>query len=104
MCCVDCAPSSPCMPADSPPRWCTAFFTIHPAAGLTAAQRRLASRDGPIAVATARPHRQLLEAAGLTQVTETEYTAEFAAITRAWIHQWDANHSDLVTLLGEQVV
>jgi len=46
----------------------------------------------------------LLEAAGLTQVTQTGYTAEFAAITRAWIHQWDANHSDLVTLLGEQVL
>ena len=26
------------------------------------------------------------------------------AITRAWIHQWDANHFDLVALLGEQAV
>ena len=82
----------------------TAFFTIHPAAGLTAAQRRRASRDGPLAVATARPHRQLLEAAGFSHVTETDHTAEFAAITRAWIHQWDTNHSDLVALLGEPVV
>jgi hypothetical protein len=82
----------------------TAFFTIHPASGLTAAQRRRASRDGPIAVATARPHRQLLEAAGLTQITETDYTAEFAATTRAWIHHWDANHKDLAALLGEQEV
>ncbi len=82
----------------------TAFFTIHPATGLTATQRRRASRDGPIAVATARPHRQLLEAAGFSQVTETDYTPEFAATTRAWIHQWDANHFDLVALLGEQVV
>ena len=79
-----------------------AFFTIHPAAGLTGAERRRASRDGPIAVATARPHRQLLEVAGFTQVTETDCSAAFAAATRAWIQHWDANHNDLVALLGEQ--
>ena len=82
----------------------TAFFTIHPAAGLTPAQRRRASRDGPIAVATARAHRQLLEAAGFTEVTETDHTAEFAAITQAWIQHWDANHDDLVALLGAAAV
>ena len=82
----------------------TAFFTIHPAAGLTPAQRRRASRDGPIAVATARAHRQLLEAAGFTEVTETDRTAEFAATTRAWLHHWDTNQAELAPLLGEQVV
>ncbi len=82
----------------------TAFFTIHPAAGLTGAQRRRASRDGPVSVATARPHRQLLEAAGFSQVAETDCTAEFAAVTRAWIHQWEANREDLVALLGEPEV
>lgn len=79
-----------------------AFFTIHPGAGLTGAERRRASRDGPIAVATARPHRQLLEAAGFTQVTETDCSAAFAALTRAWIQHWNANHKDLVALLGGQ--
>lgn len=82
----------------------TAFYTIHPAAGLTGAQRRRASRDGPIAVATARPHRQLLEAAGFTQVTETDCTAEFAVTTRGWLDHWEADHDDLVALLGKQVV
>jgi len=82
----------------------TAFFTIHPAAGLTRAQRRRASRDGPIGVATARPYWQLLQAAGFTQVTETDCTDEFAGTTRAWLHHWDANHDDLVALLGEQAV
>jgi cyclopropane fatty-acyl-phospholipid synthase-like methyltransferase len=82
----------------------TAFFTIHPATGLTTAQRRRASRDGPIAVATARPHRQLLEAAGFTQVTETDCTAEFAATTRAWLHHWDTNRGELAALLGERGV
>ena len=80
----------------------TAFFTIHPAAGLTSAERRRASRDGPIAVATARPHRELLERAGFTQVTETDCTAEFVATARAWLHHWDANHDDLVAMLGER--
>jgi hypothetical protein len=55
-------------------------------------------------VATARPHRQLLGAAGFTQVTETECTAEFAAAARAWIRQWEANHEDLVAVLGEPAV
>ena len=82
----------------------TAFFTIHAAAGLTAAQQRRAARDGPIAVATTRPHRDLLEAAGYTQVTETGSTAEFAAVTRAWIQHTDANHDDLAALLGEVTV
>ena len=82
----------------------TAFYTIHPAAGLTAARRRRAARDGPIAVATTRPHRDLLEAAGYTQVTETGSTAEFAAVTRAWIQHTDANHDDLAALLGEVTV
>jgi hypothetical protein len=67
-------------------------------------QRRRASRDGPVAVATARPHRELLEAAGFSQVTERDCTATFAAVTRAWIQQWEANHEDLVTLLGEPAV
>ena len=82
----------------------TAFFTIHPAAGLTRAQRRRASRDGPVAVAAGRPHRELLQAAGFTGVTEIDCTADFAATTRAWLRQWDANHQDLVALLGEQAV
>ena len=82
----------------------TAFFTIHPAAGLTRAQRRRASRDGPIAVAAARPHRELLNAAGFQHVTETDCTAEFAVVTRAWIDQWEAHHQHFVALLGEQAV
>ena len=82
----------------------TAFFTIHPAAGLTDAQRRRASRDGPIAVATARPHRELLESAGFAEVTETDCTGEFVATARAWLHHWDSNHDDLMALLGEQAV
>jgi hypothetical protein len=82
----------------------TAFFTIHPAAGLTAAQRRRAARDGPIAVATVRPHGDLLETAGFTHITEIDATADFAVITRAWLQHWDANYHELAALLGEAQV
>ena len=82
----------------------TAFYTIHTAEGLTAAQRRRASRDGPIAVAAARPHRAMLDAAGFTDVNELDCTAEFAAVTRAWIEQWDLHYEELAALLGKGVV
>jgi hypothetical protein len=82
----------------------TAFFTIHPAPGLDARQRRRASRDGPSAVATARIHTELLHAAGFTDISETDYTNEFADITRSWIEQWDAHHDELTSLLGAQAV
>jgi hypothetical protein len=46
----------------------------------------------------------MLEAAGFTHVTETDCTPEFAATTRAWTHQWDANQDYLVALLGKHAV
>jgi hypothetical protein len=55
-------------------------------------------------VAVSRPHRDLLAAAGFTWVTETDFTDEFAAVTRAWIRQWDLHHDELVALLGEPAV
>jgi cyclopropane fatty-acyl-phospholipid synthase-like methyltransferase len=82
----------------------TAFFTIHPAAGLSPARRRRASRDGPVAVATARPYREMLESAGFTEVYERDCTEEFAAVARAWIEQWDRHRDGLVSVFGEQAV
>jgi hypothetical protein len=55
-------------------------------------------------VAAARPHRELLKAAGFQHVTETDCTAEFAAVTRAWIDQWESHHQHLVALLGKRAV
>ena len=81
-----------------------AFLTIEPAAGLGPAQRRRALRTGPPALAAARPYRELLAAAGFTEVTATDCTAEFAATTRDWLEQWDANRPALADLMGEQAV
>jgi len=78
----------------------TGFFTIHPAPGLSPRQLRRAHRDGPVAVAASRPHRELLERAGFTDVEETDCTGAFREVARAWIDQWDLRRDDLVGLLG----
>ncbi len=79
----------------------TAFFTIHAADGLTPWQRRRASRDGPLAVATARPYPGLLAAAGFIDVTEENCTAAFASAARGWIEQNEMRRHELVALIGE---
>ncbi|HWM22640.1 MAG TPA: hypothetical protein VNO51_23305 [Ilumatobacteraceae bacterium] len=78
----------------------TAFFTIHPAPGLSPSQRRRAHRDGPVAVAAHRPHRELLERAGFIDIDEIDCTAEFATIARAWIERSEHHHDHLVDLIG----
>jgi hypothetical protein len=80
-----------------------AFLTIHPAEGLTPYQRRRASRDGPVAVAVSRPHRELLWAAGFIQITESDLTDEFAAVTQGWIEQWDAHRPEMEVMWGQDV-
>lgn len=82
----------------------TAFYVIHPAAGLSHAGRRRASRDGPPAVATSRCYREMIGSAGFSHVSEMDCTAEFAQVARAWIGQWDSHHAGLASALGEQAV
>ena len=78
----------------------TAFFTIHAAPGLTVSQRRLVSRHGPPAVASRRAHRQLLEAAGFDEITETDYSDEFVTVTQGWIDQWDLHRGAMEAIWG----
>ena len=80
-----------------------AFLTIHPAEGLTSYQRRQASRDGPVAVAVARPHRELLQAAGFIEITESDLSNEFVTVTQGWIEQWDAHRTELEVIWGQDV-
>jgi hypothetical protein len=44
------------------------------------------------------------DAAGFTDVTELDRTVEFAAVTRAWIEQWELHRDELAALLGIGVV
>jgi hypothetical protein len=46
----------------------------------------------------------MLEAAGYIDVTETDFTAEFAVVTRAWMEHWERHHDELAAMLGEEVV
>jgi hypothetical protein len=78
----------------------TAFFTIHPTPELNPRLRRRAHRDGPVAVASHLPNRELLERAGFTEIEETDCTAEFAAVAQAWIDQCDQHRDALADLLG----
>jgi hypothetical protein len=82
----------------------TAFFTIHPTPGLDARRRRRAHRDGPVAVASHVPPHELLTRAGFTDIEETDCTAEFATVARAWIDQWDRHRDALAELLGAEEV
>jgi hypothetical protein len=82
----------------------TAYFTIHPAPGLDAKQRRRAHRDGPVAVASLLSNRALLERAGFVDIDEIDCTADFAAVAAAWIDQWDRHHDALADLLGADEV
>ena len=82
----------------------TAFFTIHPTPGLDARRRRRAHRDGPVAVASHLPNRELLARAGFVDIDETDCTAEFATVARSWIEQYDHHHDALAELLGADQV
>jgi hypothetical protein len=82
----------------------TAFFTIHPAPGLTVSERRRVSRHGPPAVASRRSHRELLEAAGFDEITETDCSDEFVTVTQGWIDQWDLHRSAMEAIWGADVV
>lgn len=57
-----------------------------------------------MAVATSRPHRQLLEAAGYVDVTEVDYSDEFVATQQAWYDQWELHRGELEALLGHEAV
>jgi hypothetical protein len=81
-----------------------AFFTIHPTPGLDARRRRRAHQDGPVAVASHLPPRELLTRAGFTDIEETDSTAEFATVARAWIDQWDRHRDALAESLGADEV
>jgi len=82
----------------------TAFYTIHPVAGLTRAQRRRVARSSAPAVSAARPYQDLLAAAGFTQISRADCSAEFAATTQAWLDHWDDSLAELAGLYGEQAV
>jgi hypothetical protein len=82
----------------------TAFFTIHPTPGLDARRRRRAHRDGPVAVASHLPNRELLARAGFVDIEETDCTAEFDTVARSLIDLCDRHRDALAEMLGADEV
>lgn len=60
-----------------------AFFTITVAEDLPPTRHRRAVRDGPRAVASARPQAELLRRAGFDDVAETDVTDEYLRTSEA---------------------
>ena len=75
-----------------------AFTTIFVTPGLAPAAHRRARRSGPRAVASRSRQTQLLASAGFVDIDELNITAEFAAIARAWLTEWEDDADQLASL------
>jgi hypothetical protein len=62
---------------------------------------RRAVRLGPRAVASRREQAELLEAAGLVEVVETDVTADFLETARRWVRYASKFEGDLRSTLGD---
>jgi hypothetical protein len=78
-----------------------AYFTIFTTPGLSKRDHRRAVRQGPRAVASRREQAELLEAAGLVEVVETDVTADFLETARRWVRYASKFEGDLRSTLGD---
>jgi cyclopropane fatty-acyl-phospholipid synthase-like methyltransferase len=78
----------------------TAFFVIHLSPGVTHSQRRRAIRDGPTFVTSSHSYPEMLEAAGFTDIRETDYTASYGDTARAWGEQRERFEKELTDAIG----
>lgn len=78
-----------------------AYFTIFTTPGLSKRDHRRAVRLGPRAVASRRGQAELLEAAGLVEVVETDVTAVFLETARRWVNYASKFEGDLRSTLGD---
>jgi len=79
-----------------------AFFTIFIARGLSEADYRRALRAGPTFVSSRRrDHRELLSAAGFTEVEELDLTPQFEETQRAWLDGRGSYARELIAAEGE---
>jgi hypothetical protein len=78
-----------------------AYFTIFTTPGLSKQDHRRAVRLGPRAVASRREQAELLEAAGLVEVVETDVTADLLETARRWVSYASKFEGDLRSTLGD---
>ena len=80
-----------------------AFFTIEVPHGVSGASRRRAVQAGPPAAGSRRPVSELLQAAGFTDVTVDDVTAEFRVTQSQWLGEWDRRADALRGCLGVEM-
>jgi len=78
-----------------------AYFTIFTTPGLSKRDHRRAVRLGPRAVASRREQAELLQAAGLVEVLETDVTADFLETARRWVGYASKFEGELRSTLGD---
>ena len=78
-----------------------AYFTIFTTPGLSKRDHRRAVRLGPRAVASRREQAELLQAAGLVEVLETDVTADFLETARRWMSYASKFEGDLRSTVGD---
>lgn len=82
-----------------------AFYTIFIPPGLSEAAYRRARQLGPSGVASRRRAQpELLRSAGFVRVSETNLTAEFLRIARAWLEARERHAAELRQSEGESQV
>ena len=85
------------------PRGRTAFFTIHPEAGLSAAEIERAVAAGPPQIGADEDHPELLASAGFTDIEAVDATAAYHETQLGWLDRWADRKEALMGTLGEQL-
>jgi cyclopropane fatty-acyl-phospholipid synthase-like methyltransferase len=80
----------------------TAFTTIFPAAGLTAADARRANEAGPPNCGLRTSYPSLLRSAGFVDVEERDLTADYFATASRKLHVAEEFAADMIEMLGRQ--
>jgi hypothetical protein len=75
-----------------------AYTTIFVTPGLDPIRRRRARRSGPRAVGSRSDQRQLLVAAGFTDIEVVDLTPDWARTARGWLAGWTENEAELTSL------
>ncbi len=79
----------------------TAFYTIHAAPGLSAADRRRAWGHGPRMVNARYEYVTMLRSAGFSNVVAVDVTREFQRIATRWMRARERHRDAVIASLGE---
>ena len=78
-----------------------AFYTIHAASGLSAADRNRTRRHGPRFVNARRDYTSMLRGAWFRRVVAVDVTSEFQRIATRWMRSRERHRDALITTVGD---